>query len=273
MLTELAVENLGVIERLNLVLEPGMTVLTGETGAGKTLVVTAVDLLLGGRTDPALVRFGASEATVEGRFEHHGEEVVLRRVVPADGRARAYIDGRLASAAALSELGQEMVDLHGQHEHQSLLRRVHQRAALDRFGDVDLAPLVEARTGLADLNRRRAELGGDERSRAREIELCRFQLAELDEAGLENPEEEEALKAEESVLADAAASRDAARQATISLGADGAVGTGLAQIAAALEGRPPLESQHERLVNLAAEAGDLSTELRRAAESIDETPA
>ncbi|MCY3577119.1 MAG: DNA repair protein RecN [bacterium] len=273
MLTELAVENLGVIERLNLVLEPGMTVLTGETGAGKTLVVTAVDLLLGGRTDPALVRFGASEATVEGRFEHHGEEVVLRRVVPADGRARAYIDGRLASAAALSELGQEMVDLHGQHEHQSLLRRVHQRAALDRFGDVDLAPLVEARTGLADLNRRRAELGGDERSRAREIELCRFQLAELDEAGLENPEEEEALKAEESVLADAAASRDAARQATISLGADGAVGTGLAQIAAALEGRPPLESQHERLVNLAAEAGDLSTELRRAAESIDENPA
>ena len=73
MLTELAVENLGVIERLNLVLEPGMTALTGETGAGKTLVVTAVDLLLGGRADPALVRFGAGEAVVEGRFEHQGE--------------------------------------------------------------------------------------------------------------------------------------------------------------------------------------------------------
>lgn len=273
MLTELAVENLGVIERLNLVLRPGMTALTGETGAGKTLVVTAVDLLLGGRADPALVRFGAAEAVVEGRFEHQGEEVVLRRVMPANGRVRAYVDGRLASAATLSELGREMVDLHGQHEHQSLLRRVHQRAAVDRFGDVDLAPLMEARAALADLNRRRAALGGDERSRAREIELCRFQLAELDGAGLENPDEEEALKAEEAVLADAAASRDSARQAAMSLGADGAVGAGLAQIAAALERRRPLESQHERLVNLAAEIGDLSTELRRAAESIDENPA
>ncbi|MXZ77896.1 MAG: DNA repair protein RecN [Acidimicrobiia bacterium] len=273
MMTELAVENLGVIERLNLVLGPGMTALTGETGAGKTLVVTAVDLLLGGRADPALVRFGADEAVVEGRFDHQGEEVVLRRVVPAEGRARAYVDGRLASAATLAELGAELVDLHGQHEHQSLLRRVHQRAALDRFGDVDLAPLMEARAALADLNRRRAELGGDERSRAREIELCRFQLAELDKAGLEDPDEDEFLKAEEAVLADASASRDAARQAAMSLGADGTVGAGLAQIAAALENRPPLESQHERLVNLVAEVGDLSTELRRAAESIDENPA
>ena len=273
MLTELAVENLGVIERLNLVLGPGMTALTGETGAGKTLVVTAVELLLGGRAAPALVRFGASEASVEGRFEHQGEEVVLRRVVPADGRARAYVDGRLASAATLGELGAELVDLHGQHDHQSLLRRVHQRGALDRFGNVDLAPLVEARAALADLNRRRAELGGDERSRAREIELCRFQLAELEEAGLENPDEEEVLKAEEVALAGAAASRDAARQAARYLGADGAVGAGLAQMAAALENRPRLESQRERLADLVAEVGDLSTELRRAAESIDENPA
>ncbi|WP_420436182.1 DNA repair protein RecN [Candidatus Poriferisocius sp.] len=273
MLSELAVENLGVIERLNLVLGPGMTALTGETGAGKTLVVTAVDLLLGGRADSELVRFGSDEAVVEGRFDNQGEEVVLRRVVPADGRARAYVDGRLASAATLAELGAELVDLHGQHAHQSLLRRVHQRAALDRYGDVDLVPLMEARSALADLNRRRAELGGDERSRAREIELCRFQLTELDEAGLDNPDEEEMLKAEEAVLADAAASRDAARRAAVSLGADGAVGAGLAQAAAALENRPPLASQYERLVNLVAEVGDLSTELRRAAESIDENPA
>ena len=272
MLVELAVENLGVIERLNLVLGPGMTALTGETGAGKTLVVTAVDLLLGGRADPTLVRHGADEAVVEGRFDHQGEEVVLRRVVPAAGRARAYVGGRLASADTLAELGRELVDLHGQHAHQSLLRRVHQRAALDRFGGVDVAPLMEARAALADLNRRRAELGGDERSRAREIELCRFQLGELEAAGLEDPGEEDALKAEEAVLADAASSRDAARQAAVILGADGAVGGGLAQITASLEGRVPLENEHERLVNLAAEAADLSSELRRAAESIDENP-
>ncbi|MCY4193103.1 MAG: DNA repair protein RecN [bacterium] len=273
MLAELAVENLGVIERLNLVLGPGMTALTGETGAGKTLVVTAVELLLGGRAAPALVRLGADEAIVEGRFDYRGEEIVLRRVVPADGRARAYVDGRLASAATLVERGRELVDLHGQHAHQSLLRRVHQRAALDRFGDVDVASLQEARAALAELDRRRAELGGDERSRAREIELCRFQLDELDAAGLEDPQEEEALKAQEAALADAAASRDAARQAAASLGADGAVGAGLAQLSAVLAKRQPLEGQYERLVGLAAEVGDLSTELRRAAESIDEDPA
>ena len=272
MLCELAVENLGVIERLNLVLGPGMTALTGETGAGKTLVVTAVDLLLGGRADPTLVRFGADEAVVEGRFDHQGEETILRRVVPAEGRARAYVDGRLASAATLADLGRELVDLHGQHAHQSLVRRVHQRAALDRFGGVDLVPLVEARAALTDLERRRSELGGDERSRAREIELARYQVTELDEAALEDPDEEESLKAEEALLTHAAASREAAKQAAVMLGADGPVGAGLAQITASLEGCPPLADHHERLYGLSAEAADLSAELRRAAEMIDEDP-
>ncbi|WP_419917828.1 DNA repair protein RecN [Candidatus Poriferisocius sp.] len=278
MLTELAVANLGVIEQLNLVLGPGMTVLTGETGAGKTLVVTAVELLLGGRADPALVRSGAAEAVVEGRFlqrgegGEQGEEVVLRRVVPAEGRARAYLDGQLASAATLEERGRELVDLHGQHSQQSLLRRAHQRALLDRFGRVDLAPLMQARAALAGLERRRVELGGDERSRAREIELCRYQLAELDAAGLDDPGEEESLRFEEAVLSDAAAGRDAARQASLALGSDGPVGAELARINASLENRPFLEGPHGRILNLAEEVADLAVELRRAAESINEDP-
>ncbi len=271
-LVELAAENLGVIERLNLVLEPGMTALTGETGAGKTLVVTALDLLLGGRADPALVRFGADEAVVEGRFHHQGEEVVVRRAVPAEGRSRAYIDGRLASADSLAELGRELVDVHGQHAHQSLLRRGHQRRALDRFGAVNLAPLVEARASLAELERRRADLGGDERSRAREIELGRYQLAELDAAGVEDPDEDEKLRAEETLLADAVAHRDAARDASYTLGNDGPVGGELGRIAAALEARTPLHNEHERVTSLVAEVADLAGELRRAAESIDEDP-
>ncbi len=272
MLTELAVENLGVIDRLGLVLEPGMTALTGETGAGKTLVITALDLLLGGRANPALVRPGADEAVVEGMFHHQDTEVVLRRVVPARGRARAYVDGRIASTSALSELGQELVDIQGQHAHQWLRHAANQRTALDRFGDVDLSALVEARAALADLERRRRELGGDGRARAREIELCRYQLEELDAAGLENPTEDDDLRAEEAALADAAAGRDAARQAALALGADGAVGAGLAEAAARLQSRPALESHHERLVGLASEVSDLSMELRRAAESMEENP-
>ena len=146
MLSELRVSQLGVIEDLTLVLGPGVTALTGETGAGKTLVVEAIELLLGGRADGVLVRPGAAEALVEGRFvlptgleppgaSNEGApfegtsdsdvagatEVVLSRAVPADGRSRAYLDGRMASVGALAELGERLVALHGQHAHQSLL--------------------------------------------------------------------------------------------------------------------------------------------------------
>ena len=104
-LLELAVADLGVIEEMRLVLGPGMTALTGETGAGKTMVVGAIDLLTGGRADAGLVRPGADEAVVEGRFEVDGDEVVLSRVIPADGRSRAYVNGRMATVGSLGELG------------------------------------------------------------------------------------------------------------------------------------------------------------------------
>src|SRR5438477_3514128 len=141
MLHELAVHDLGVIDDLQLVLGTGMTALTGETGAGKTLLVEAIELLVGGRAEGVLVRPGASEARVEGRFVEGDVETVLARVVPAAGRSRAYVDGRLATAAELTEIGTRLVDLHGQHAHQSLLATKAQRQALDRFGAVDLAPL------------------------------------------------------------------------------------------------------------------------------------
>src|SRR5256886_11185104 len=114
MLEELAVHDLGVIPELRLVLGPGMTALTGETGAGKTLVVEAIELLVGGRADSMLVRPGADEAVVEGRFVTDDGEIVLSRTVPANGRSRAYVDGRMAPVAALAEAGRELVDLHGQ---------------------------------------------------------------------------------------------------------------------------------------------------------------
>ncbi|MEA2827954.1 MAG: repair protein RecN, partial [Actinomycetota bacterium] len=152
MLAELHVRDLGVIADLTLVLHPGMTALTGETGAGKTLVVEAIELLVGGKADPILVRPGAGEARVEGRFVSGDDEVVLARVVPRTGRSRAYVDGRLATVAELAEIGGRMVDLHGQHAHQSLLGGRVQRAALDRFGAVDLEPLAGARSHVAALD-------------------------------------------------------------------------------------------------------------------------
>ena len=180
MLTELRIENFGVIRELQLLLGPGLTAVTGETGAGKTMVVEALDLLLGGRADAVVVRSGAPEARIEGRFEAGDTEVVLARVVPAEGRSRAYVDGRLATVATLAEWGARLVDLHGQHAHQSLFTAGAQRAALDEFGKVDLGPLREARARVAEIDAAAAALGGDGRARAREMDLLRFQVAELD---------------------------------------------------------------------------------------------
>ena len=118
MLSELLVRDLGVIPEARVVLGPGLTAVTGETGAGKTMLVEAISLLVGGRADAALVRAGASEAVVEGRFvldrRDRDDEVVLTRVVPADGRSRAYRNGRLATATELADEGRALVDLHGQ---------------------------------------------------------------------------------------------------------------------------------------------------------------
>ncbi len=188
MLCELMVRDLGVIESLSLVLGPGMTALTGETGAGKTVLVGAIELLLGGRSDPGMVRPGAAEARVDGRFvTPDGTEHVLSRVVPVSGRTRAYLNGHPATLQSLTELGVELVDLHGQHAHQSLLGTRAQRDALDAFGGVDRAELREARAALRAIDDELAALGGDSRARLREMDLLRFQLGEIEAAGIDDP--------------------------------------------------------------------------------------
>jgi DNA repair protein RecN (Recombination protein N) len=272
MLTELAVENLGVIDRLELVLGPGMTALTGETGAGKTLLVEAVDLLVGGRADSVLVGSTGPEAVVEGRFVDEDDEVVLRRVIPAEGRSRAYVDGRLATVASLAEAGRGLVDLHGQHAHQSLLHAAAQREALDRYGEIDLGPLQEARAELRAADAALAGLGGDERSRARELDLLHFQVDEIDAAGIAGPDEDEALSAEEDTLADAVAHREAAEAAVRGLVGEGAGRDHLATAQADLADRPPFAGLVERLEGVRVDLEDVAADLRAAGERIEPDP-
>ncbi len=274
MLTELRVTQLGVIEDLTVALGPGMTVLTGETGAGKTLIVDAISLLRGARADATVVRPGAPEAVVEGRFvgANDGEELVLRRTIPASGRGRTYVDGRMASGPQLAELGEGLVDLHGQHAHQSLLQPAAQRNALDIAAGISTDEVAQARRAVRELLVQQAELGGDPRARARELDLVRYQLAELDTAKLESPTEDDDLRSEEEWLGDAAALRDAAASVANALTSDEGCVDALGSLVARLAGRTPLAGLHHRLLGLQAELADLAGEARAAAELFEDNP-
>ncbi len=273
MLVELAVRDLGVISDVTLTPAPGCTALTGETGAGKTLLVAAVELLVGGRADAGIVRAGASEARVEGRFvDADGNELVLTRVVPLQGRSRSYLDGRMVPVTTLAEVGARLVDLHGQHAHQSLLGASVQRDALDRFAGVDLTALKEARGRLVALDSALASLGGDSRERAREIDLLTYQLDEIDAAGLVDPMEESALEVTEEALANAFAHREAAGLARDLLVRDGGVSDLLGEVLHHLAGRVPFAEVEQRLRAQITELDDLGAELRTLGEALEDDP-
>jgi DNA repair protein RecN (Recombination protein N) len=271
-LLELAVTDLGIIEHARIVFGPGMTALTGETGAGKTLLVGAIDLLLGGRADPGVVRLGRPEAVIEGRFDLDGEELVLTRVIPADGRSRAYVDGRMATATVMGERAGQLIDLHGQHAAQSLLSPSVQRDALDRYANVDLEPLLAARRERRRIADALVELGGDAGARAREADLLRFQVDELGAAELSDPDEDDALDAAEDLLADAVAHREAAAAATVLLADDGGAADALSAAIAALDGRGPFAASTRRLRDVHAELVDVVAEVRATGEAIEEDP-
>ena len=151
MLKQLSIRNFVLIDRLDVEFESGMTALTGETGAGKSIVLDALGLALGARAESAMVRSGEKQADITAEFdlsanaaarewlaaqaESDGDHVVLRRIVDAAGKSRAQINGRPASVTELRELGATLLELHAQHEHQALLRSTTQRELLDRFAD------------------------------------------------------------------------------------------------------------------------------------------
>lgn len=277
MLHELAVRDLGVISSLSQTFGEGMTALTGETGAGKTMIVEAIGLLLGARSDPRRVRPGAEEAVVEGRFVAAGSpdgagEHVLRRVVAASGRSRAYIDGRLATAGELAEMAANLIEVHGQHAQQSLTSRAAQRDALDRFGHIDLGPWREATVALGELCREREALGGDPRARVREIELLRYQLDEIDRAEISDSDEDDRLRAEADLLGDALGHRSIAVDATDALDGEGGVLDQLRTIADTLSRSAPFTDTSAVIEGFAAELGDVSRALRRRVDDIEDDP-
>jgi DNA repair protein RecN (Recombination protein N) len=205
MLRHLSIHNLAVIESVSVEFQPGFNVLTGETGAGKSMLVEAVGLLLGDRASQDLVRTGETQATVEALFEKpSGGGVVVRREVSSQGRSRAFVDGGQVSTAALKEITTALVELHGQHEHQVLLNPDSHLDLLDAYAHLDSerADVGAAFVAWRGLRDELARLQIDEREKAARLDLLRFQVGELQKAALRAGEDDE-LAAAKRVLASA----------------------------------------------------------------------
>ncbi|WP_435747718.1 DNA repair protein RecN [Nocardioides sp. SYSU DS0663] len=253
MLQEIRIAQLGVIDSSTLELGPGLTVITGETGAGKTMIVTALGLLLGGRADSGVVRSGARSARVEGvvdtaalpAFETAVEEVggevedgqvVLARNVAAEGRSRAYVGGASVPVSALATVAEPLVAVHGQSDQHRLLRARAQREALDRFGGAPLAALLEryreVHRALTATERELEDVVRTARDRAREADLLRFGLDEIEQVSPE-PGEDASLAAEETRLGFSDTLRTAAEQAREALSSEQGSPDALATVSAA----------------------------------------
>jgi DNA repair protein RecN (Recombination protein N) len=301
-LTEMRIEGLGVIDEATLDLHPGLTVVTGETGAGKTMVVTGLHLLAGGRADASRVRRGADRAIVEGRFRppegspaadlasevgartDEDGSLIASRTLTADGRSRAHLGGRSVPAGVLADLADGMLAVHGQNDQLRLLRPGEQRAVLDRFaGDVVSGPLDAYRRVRQEWLRCCAELTtrrDHSRELAREADLLSHGLAEITAIDPQ-PGEDGALVAEARRLADADQLRESAAiaQSAISgapdpdadqLGAIGLVGKARHRLQTAED--PELQALSARLGEAAALLGDVGAELGDYLEALDADP-
>ncbi|KRB71276.1 DNA repair protein RecN [Kitasatospora sp. Root187] len=302
MLDEMRIRDLGVIDDAVVELAPGFTAVTGETGAGKTMVVTSLGLLLGGRADPALVRRGADRAVVEGRLSlppgspvlqralEAGAELddgalLLSRTVSAEGRSRAHVGGRSVPVGLLAELGEDLVAVHGQTDQQRLLRPSRQRGALDRYAGAavsgPLARYRETYRALREVAATLDELTVRARERAQEADLLRFGLDEIAAAEPVAGEDTE-LAAEAERLGHADALSSAATLAHAALAGDPSdpeavdAGTLVAQARRAVDG---VRQHDERLAGLADrlnEVGylltDVAQDLAGYADDLDADP-
>ena len=205
MLRFLSIRHLAVIDRIELEFGPGLTVLTGETGAGKSILMGAVGLLVGGRASAELVRTGEESAAIEAVFDgSNGREVIVRREVSAQGRSRAFVDGVLVTSGALRELSGALVDLHGQHEHQVLLNPSTHLEVLDAYAGLEQEREEVAATFAAwqKVRAERDRLLASQRESASRAEFVAFQLAEIDRVAAK-PGEDDELLATRQVLANA----------------------------------------------------------------------
>ncbi len=302
MLTELSVENVALIEEATLGLSPGLNVITGETGAGKTLLATALQMLLGGRARSETVRSGASRATVEGTFvlpeetgsriltealgdlaeEVEGEDgLILRRTLTGEGRSRCYVGGVSVPVRALASLGKRLVSYHSQREQTRLTEPVEQLAILDDFLDFSAA---EARHGHEEIwraverdRKELREIRTTSEARVREVDFLRYQVAEL-EAAAYDPQELSDLSRERDRLRNitdllrATAAASAAISSEEGQGAIDALASATSELEAASGYDESLKGLLGRVGGLSAELEDVLYELRSYVDELEADP-
>jgi DNA repair protein RecN (Recombination protein N) len=237
MLRELRIKNLAIIDDVSINFDKGLNVLTGETGAGKSIIVDALCLALGERASSEMIRSNEKEAAVEAFFDmsperlgqstirllqdmgiDSGEGIIMKRVISAQGKSRAYINASMVNVQGLSDVSSALIDVHGQYEHQSLLVPDNQIDMLDAF--VGLLPLrqelSDVHDSLTELRQQIVEIAEREKEKEQRIDILKYQISEIDAAGLKDGEEEE-LAAESVILGNSGRLAELANQAYESL--------------------------------------------------------
>src|SRR5262252_259216 len=285
MLTHLQIRDFAIIDAIELELRPGLTVLTGETGAGKSILVDALQLLAGGRAGAEVVRHGAERAEVSATFDlgkaprelkqwleeqslGGGTELVIRRVVGNDGRSRAYLNGQSVSLQLLREAGSILIDIHGQHEFQSLTRNASQRELLDGYGSLTASVGqvgIAHRVWLELLNRTLA-LEGQARDRDAKLELLRYQVSELKALQLK-PGEAEALAEEAGRLANRGRLAAGAQAALAALYEQDQSAHGM--VSRALQSLRPLAALDSKLAAVLPQLAEAAVHVREAARELE----
>lgn len=277
MIDELIVSNLGLIERAHLEPGEGLTVITGETGTGKTLLLGALRLLLGESTKPDLVGPFADEARVDGRFvSTDGSEVAATRRMPRSGRSRAYLDGLVASAAALDEITHGLVEIIGQHDQLTLTRPAEARRLVDEQLDPDgRDTLLEYRQAWAhhqELIARQAKLGGDRRALERERDLADYQALEIEGAGFVAGDDSE-LEVELSRLRHASEIAEMLGSSTDSVETSReTLGDAVSTLRKAARLDPGLEDIETKLGDIEQQLGEIAIEVNGRADGLDTDP-
>lgn len=300
MLAELRIQNFAIIDRLDLKLGAGLTILTGETGAGKSIILDAVTMLIGGRADASVIRAEADAAFVEGTYALAGSakeavneilkreeldddpnHVTLTREVRREGRSIARLNGRTVSLSLLREVGAHLVDIHGQSEHLSLLDPRAHLGLLDRFADVTplLTEYRKTYRALLDLRRELTDLRAAQADAARRVEMLTFQAEEIEAAKLKKGEDEE-LRRERDRLANAESLAQHAQEALAVLdestpeasAASDLMGQAVQALSALAKTDPSKKELAERMDILSENLADLSRELRDYLEEIEFNP-